>query len=197
MGQIKSALELALERTKDIQSDPAALRAHNARTEGKKLYAKLRDDRSFDVAAAIKTHNESVRGSVREGLFETALANLNLPQDEIDLESLPLVFAALGSVISDSRTLKTLHTQLETFLKQYIQDRTQMIEELRRQYAPRLRQREQQIAQQTGQRVRLDAASDPEFAKVLQSNMARLQQHYKSALDQVRDTLTELFHASR
>ena len=56
-----------------------------------------------------------------------------------------------------------------------------------------MREKEQQIAQQTGRRVKLDPASDPEFAKVLNQNLQRLQQQYSQVVEQAREQLSGLF----
>ncbi len=171
-----------MERTADIKSDPEALHKNEARTEGKRLFATLREDASFDIAGALKQVDESKRSWVREGFYEVVKANIVLPQAERDLDDLDVVELALEALAKDSASVKSVMQQLKQFLSQYLGDRTQFIERLRQQYEPRIRQREQQLSQQYGRPVKIDPATDPEFAKVLQENLADLQGHYREAL---------------
>lgn len=183
MGEIKSAFERAMERTADIKSDAEALHKNEARTEGKRLFAKLREEEGFDIAGALKKIEKDKRQWVREGFYEVAKANLVLPQSEQNLENLSLIRRALEALVKDRSHVKGLMDQMEQFLSQYLNDRDQFIERLRQQYEPRIKQREQQLAQQYGRPVRVDPATDPEFSKLLQDNLADLQSHYRQALD--------------
>jgi len=183
MGEIKSAFERAMERTADIKSDPEALHKNEARTEGKRLFAKLREAETFDIVGALKSIDKGKRRWVRDGFYEVVKANLVLPQSERDLDDLGLIQRALEALVRDSGHIKGLIDQLRQFLTQYLSDRDQYIERLRQQYEPRIRQREQQLSQQYGRPVQIDPATDPEFAKILQENLAELQTHYRQALE--------------
>lgn len=193
MGEIKSALELALERTAGIKSDPDALRAKEAKDRGKRLFARLREESTFDVVRAIKAEERDERDWVKEGFFDVLLANLTLPSSRNELDTLDLVMNALPAVIRDQGTIKTLGAQIRQFFEQYLGDREQLIEGLRAQFEPRLREREQALAQQYGRPVRIDPASDPEFAKVLQENLGSLQARYREAFAQVHEQLRTMY----
>lgn len=181
-----------MERTRDIKSDPQALRRHEARTEGKKMLAALREDREFDLRKALKAVPKERRSWVREGLYEAARGNLSLPQGEADLDRLTELELVFMELARDRGGVKQLMSQLREFFSQYLSNRQQLIEELRRRYEPRLKQREQQLSQQYGREVRIDPASDPEFSKVLQEHMGQLQAQFQKALDDVDEHLREL-----
>jgi hypothetical protein len=195
MGEIKSALELALERTKDVKSDPESLRRHEAVTDGKRLYAKIRNGESVDLAATLKEQSKERRRWMRQGLFDVALSNLNLPQTEADLASLDTVGTVLDALVRDRGVLKELLGQIRQFFSQYLDDRRQLMETLRRQFEPRMKQKEQQYAQQYGRQVKLDPSQDPEFAQALQANMEQLDGQYRGALSEVYDHLKSMFDA--
>jgi glutamine synthetase adenylyltransferase len=52
-----------------------------------------------------------------------------------------------------------------------------------------VQQKEQEIQRQTGTSVKLDPASDPEFAKALAQHMQRLQAQYNQVIDQAKEQL--------
>lgn len=197
MGEIKSALELALEKTASIKSDPQAVKNHEARERGKRLFARLRNEPDLDVRKEITAEDKTLRTPLKEGFFEVVSANLVLPSDEIGLRSLELIEKALGSVIDNKKMLRTLMEQVHQFFSQHLSDRKQLIEGLRRQYEPRIRERERQLAQQLGRPVTLDPASDPEFVKVLQDNLSKLQASYREPFNQVYEQLKQMFDAGR
>lgn len=192
MGEIKSALEIALERTRDVQSDPQALRRHESRTAGKRLFATMREDSSFDLKKALKEIPKERRSWVREGLYEAARGNLTLPQSEADLARIDELGPVFDLLARDRGAVKQLLHQVREFFSQYLSERQQLIEELRRRYEPRLKQREQQLSQQYGREVRIDPASDPEFSKVLQDHLGQMQDQYRKALQEVDGHLQSL-----
>lgn len=197
MGEIKSALELALEKTAEIKSDPEAVRAHEAQVRGKRLFASLRENPDLDVKKALKAEKKDERQWVRQGFFDVILANLTLPAGEQDLRTLDPIERGLLAVINDSHGVKTLMEQIRQFFRRYLDDRQQLMEGLRKQYEPRLREKERQLAQQYGRPVRLDPSSDPEFGKALQEHLGQLQGSYKNAYEQVFAHLKTMFEKSR
>jgi hypothetical protein len=193
MGEIKSALELALERTKDIKGDPEALARHEAKIEGKKLLARINEDSKLDVRKAIKEFPKEKRDWVREGLFEVLLTSINLPTEEMDLERLAPIERGLKGVIRDEGNVGYLMEQVRNLFKQYLDNRQQIIESLRSQYQGRVREREQQLAQQYGRQMKLDVSSDPEYQKAVQQHLGQLKSQYDQVVTQVRDQLRSMF----
>ena len=195
MGEIKSALERALERTKDVKSDPESWRRHEAEQDGKRLYARLRNGDDMDLAAELSSIPKDRRAWVRQGLFDVALTNLTLPQNEADLAMVDVSEQALTQLVRDTGMLKELMGQVRQFFRQYLDDRNQLTEQLTQQFEPRLRQREQQYQQQYGRAIKMDPMQDPEFAQMLQDHLGRLDGQYRGALQEVYGHLRSMFAA--
>lgn len=193
MGEIKSALELALERTKDIKGDPEAVARHEAKIEGKKLFARIGEDPELNVKKALKEYPKERREWVREGLFELLLTSLNLPSEETDLQRLGQIERGLVGVIGEHGQIKHLMEQVRGLFKQYLENRQQIIESLRSQYEGRVREREQQMAQQYGRQVKLDPSSDPEYQQAVQQHLGQLKSQYDQVVTQVRDQLRSMY----
>ena len=83
---IKSSLEIALERTKDVQADPENLLASGFITAGKKLVPQFLNDPEFSLARKVREHSGKERNWVSEGVFEALSSNLALPSDEYGLK---------------------------------------------------------------------------------------------------------------
>ncbi len=197
MGEIKSALELALEKTKNVTSDPKTVEAHEHRNVGKRLASRLQEESDFDLKKELKQYSGERRDWVEEGFFQVVLAAISLPTSEEELERLTRLHDGLAVVLGKGKDLDYLFQQVHGLFKQYLDNRRQLIEQIRNQYAQRMRQREQELSQQYGSRVQMDPASDPEFSKTLQDNLGRLQEQYQGVLEQVRDELSRMFEQRR
>ena len=193
---IKSSLEIALERTKDVQADPEHLEASTYTTLGKKLASQFLSDPDVSLADELKQHAGKRRGWVSGGIFEALTSNLALPVDEFSLKRNRRAANGLTTIIRDQRKLRIMAQQLEQFFSEYLQERSQLKENVDRQYAPRLQQKEDELARRTGQRVRLDPTSDPEYIQLLRQQMALLEDRYGNVLQQVRQELSGMFSSS-
>lgn len=191
MTEIKSALELALEKTQDIESDKGTLLANERRTDGKRLASKYLKpgDEKTDIADALKQFKNDEGNFVREGFFETILANLNLPSDAEYKERLKHLESGIHMVTKEKRQVSYLFQQVDQFLEQYLQTKEQVNEQLKTQYEPQLKEKERLLAQQMGAQITLTPESDPEFMNLLAKNYARLDEQYNQALGQVKEEL--------
>ena len=197
MGEIKSALELALEKTRNVKSDPKTVEAHEHRNVGKRLATRLQEESDFDLKKELKKYSSERRDWVEEGFFQVVLAAISLPTSEEELERLNTLHDGLAVVLGKGKDLDYLFQQVHGLFKQYLDNRQQLIEQIRSQYAQRMRQREQELSRQYGTQVQMDPASDPEFSKTLQDNLGRLQEQYQGVLEQVRDELSRMFEQRR
>ena len=195
MTEIKSALEIALERTKDIKGDKETLMANDRRNVGKRLASKYLNPvgEKSDPNEAFKSHSGEEARWVKEGFFQTLIANLSLPADDSYEEGLRNFEKGFLFVIKEKKQLNYLFQQLEQFFRQYLQTRDQVQDQLKQQYEPKLREKEKLLAKQMGGQIHLTPEADPEFIDILSKNLSRLEAQYYQALGQIKDELGRLF----
>jgi hypothetical protein len=196
MAPIKSAWEIALENTKGIEGNKETLASNAARDEGRRLAAKVLDDPSFGLKEALKAVGRERIALVREGLIQSLLANLVLPLDEIALRRNKDVGAAVSAAVSDARKVSAIFGQLENFFREYLEERKRMLEALERQYAPKLKKKEEEMSRQLGQRVRINPAQDPEFQALLRDYLSQLDGKYDDVLANAKEEIRQLFAKS-
>ncbi len=196
MSEIKSALELALERTEGVKGDKRSLEMHESKQAGKSLVVKVLDEPGFDVGAKLAEWSGDKAKWAREGFLEALNMNIRLPNEEAEIERILRVKDGLTFVIKDTKRLNSLFEQLDQLLRQYLQNKNDMVERLREQFAGHLRRKEQELAEQTGRQVKMDPAQDPEFAEYLRQNMNHLQSQYAEVLKQVNDEIAKLYQKS-
>ncbi|MEW5814501.1 MAG: DUF6657 family protein [Spirochaetota bacterium] len=200
MAKIKTALELALEKTESVKSDKESLEAYDHKNEGKKIvskYLSAPDDPEGDIEKQLKSYSGKNLMYVKEGAFRTLLANLTLPSDESGIGKLQILGKAFDAIMRDKKRAATLVKQLEQFFSQYLQNQEQVRKNLEKQFAPRLRAKEQELAKKLGTEVRLSPASDPEFINYLKKNRAQLEEQYQEALNQVKEEFIRVFEISK
>ena len=78
-------------------------------------------------------------------------------------------------------------------MNQFLDEAAQYEEAIKRQYAPKLRQKEEEIARRLGRQVKLDPFQDPEFVQFFNQHMNSLKANYQSVLDEARTEAVKLF----
>jgi len=202
MAQIKSALELALEKTKDLKVDEAALEANELAQEGKRSAGRYIDDpASIDLAKKLESFPKEKRQAVKAGMHEILSALIQLPQGEHSMERLATIAAAYASIAGASglvvgavgeKRVQSVFQQLDAFLRKYLDDMKNVDKVIRQQWAPKLREKERAMAARLGQDVRLDPMQDAEFAAFYKQNVGAVREQYQAALDRARQDLGSL-----
>ena len=85
MALLKSAWEIALEKTESITADPEKNRIDTLRTEGRKLagaYLTSDDPEDTTFDKTYRASKEDDRIHLRQGIASTILMNIALPQSE-------------------------------------------------------------------------------------------------------------------
>jgi len=194
MAYIKSALEIALEKTEGIKGDKTALRIASAKEEGKKLASAFFSDPTIDLQKKFASYPKEEQPFVREGFKQILLSNLVLPRDDRDLTRLDAIVKALEILLPDKGNLTVLKSQIQQFFKHCLEDRKRLTEALNKQLGPLIRQKEQELSQKLGRPVRIDPYSDPDFAKAYNQHMGNLEDRYNQALGELKEQLQEMLN---
>lgn len=203
MGEIKSALELALERTADIQGDKTKLHEHDALQRGKRLASKFlhpdpdSEEEPVNLKEELKKVNKEDIKLVKQGVFDVILSNITLPHDEMNEKLLDRAASGLEVLLNNRKQVDYIFKQLKEFFGQYLQNKEQVRQNLEQQFAPRLRQKAEALKEKFGAAVDLDPATDPEFAEYLKQNYAELNKQYQEALNQLKEQLKQLYASQR
>jgi hypothetical protein len=195
MGKIKSALEIALERTESVRSDKDSINQFGAKQQGKKAANEFLDDPSRSLEEVLKKAPKEQRESLRQGIFEVLAAQITLPLTKDDEKRIQTVGKGLGAVISNNR-FSAQYKQFVQLLSRYLDEAEQYEKAILHQYEPKLRQKEEELARRYGRQVRLDPFQDPEFAAFYNQNMNALKGNYQAAVEQVREEAQRCFEGA-
>ncbi len=203
MAQIKSALELALERTKDLQLDESALQAGKAKTDGRKAAGKyLEDADSAGLEAGMRATEPGQKEVFRRAMFDVLTAQIQLPSGSFDAEKFGVAAKGLGVVarlmpeakagMAAEKQAASLLQQISAFLSKYTEEVQRVEQAIRTQWAPKLKEKERQMAARMGQEVRLDPMKDQEFAQFYKQNVESLRNNYRDALERAKEDLAAI-----
>lgn len=191
MGKIKSAWEIALEKTENIVVDEDKIRHSQTidkirRIAGSYLLSEEDDrDKMLDELKGFQ------KDELKEALGKTVLNSLSLPMDEITDDRFERVGNIL-SLITDDQQVFGLFGQITNLLKQYPMHRKQLIDQMKSQFEPMLREKEAQLREQYGQDVHLTLESDKEFAQVVRQNLDKLESQYTQTLEGGKESLRQM-----
>jgi len=196
MGVIKSAYEVAVENSKNIEANKELVETNRLRDEGKKLVSKLLDDPSFDFKTALKAYDARQVRLVKEGLLQSLLANLVLPIDELGSKDTKRIGEAISGIVSDARKVTMIFSQLDGLFKEYIGERKRLAEAVERQYGPKLKKKEEELSRQMGRPVKVNPAADPEFQAIVRQYLSQLDAKYGEVLDTAKEEIRTIFAKS-
>ena len=186
MGKIKSALEIAMERTESIKTDKASIGLFEAKQQGKLLANEYLSDPSKNMKAELEKHPKDLRESLKQGIFDVLVPQIVIPAAAEDMKRIEAVGKGLCMLINDSNFTNT-YKQLIQVLSRYLGEAAQFDQAIRQQYAPRIRQKEEELSRRMGREIRLDPFQDPEFITFYNQNINALKANYQTIVDQVRE----------
>lgn len=191
MSKIRSAWEIALEKTENIEVDRDKLRREENIRRARSLAGSfLNGDEQMTASDLEKQYAEiEDQSAAREGIKLSLMQNITLSTEE-DVTNRYEKLLALASLISKGNAgVMDLMNQIISFLRQYPQHRKQLVEQLKQHFAPMLEQKAAQLKEKYGQDVPLSAENDPEFLKIAQQNLDQLAKQYEDTLKDAKEKL--------
>ena len=191
MGEIKSALEIAMARTEGMEVDKNKLQEKELIIKGRKAALAFLDGKTDagEFKKLYKKEKSADRNAFKSGAAGSFLSLLKLPVTEDYKEEFVKAAAGLGVLAGDKDSVEQMFGQLSQFFDQYLQNREQMEKQIYAQYEPVLKQKEEAIFAQTGSRIKIDPHEDPEFQKIFSQNIENLKKNYLEALEQAKEQL--------
>ncbi len=195
MAIIKSAWELALEKTENLQADPKKIKKEQLVKEGRQLAATFLMDIDATKEGTEKqyaSYTGEEKEAIKEGMVITFLSNLSLPRNAAYKDSFSKVLE-LGDILGDGNDeLKEMLGKLEGFFNQYLENQEDLVERMKQQFAPQLQQKQTQLQQQYGPGFTLRPEQDPEFMKLLEKQLGQLDEQYTNILNQVKGQIKQI-----
>jgi BMFP domain-containing protein YqiC len=190
MEDIKTALEIALEKTENVKSDKTGIEQFEAKQLGKKLANAFLTGEA-DIASELKKTTAERKESLKQGIFDVLVSQIALPSPD-GVEKIEKIGKGLASVI-DNKQFAQLFQQLMQIISRYLQEFSQYEQAIRQQYAPKLRHKEEELSRRLGREVHIDPLQDPEYIAFYSQHINALKGNYEPVIEQAREEVKRMF----
>ncbi len=191
MGEIRSAIDIALEKTAHIEGDKTGSENRELKNAGKRAASEfLETENGETFAKSLAGKGDGQSATILEGALSILIAAVKLPSSDGDLARSDRIGAAL-EIALPGRGMRQLFAQVAQILKQYLDERTNLRGALEQQFAPKLKAKQQELARRYGQNVPMDVNQDPEFVSAYSKSVRMLEQKYGAIVDEIRIRVRE------
>ena len=193
MGRIKSAWEIALEKTESIEVDENKIR-HNADIDAirRKAGAYLlgEEDTEDSLRSELSKYGKD---EIKEALGQTIINSLTRPQTDMTESKKPQrLFFLLSLALPGNQEVLDFLQDVLNHMAQYPRHREQMMDQLKSQFEPMLREKEEKMRAQYGECPHLTFENDKECREMANKYLERLRDQYQKTLDDAKEQLKEV-----
>ena len=185
MARIKSAWEIALEKTQDIEIDETKYRTNTLTKKGMALaggYLNNTDQKLDVVAAKYASYTKEDLSLVKSGMVSTILSNVSLPTDDIYEMRFERTCDLVNLVTNNDPQADGLMHQIGDFFKQYLEAKDAFVERMKAQI--------QQAMENNPEGV-----NTAQYSQLISQNLKKMESQYSGALENTKEALKEILEA--
>lgn len=182
MARIKSAWEIALEKTQDIEVDEAKYRNDTLQKEGMALAGGYLNntDRTMDaVAAKYASYSAEDKAVVRSGMVGTIMSNISLPSDDLYQMRFDRTCDLVNLVTDGDPQADGLMHQIGDFLKQYLDAKNAFVDRMKTQI-------------QQAMESNPEGVNSAQYSQIISQNLKKMDSQYGEALENTKESLRQL-----
>ncbi len=189
MAEIKSALELALEKAEHYgRASREEMAVAQYQEQGRQLAVQFLKGEG-DLASDLKKLPPEAQAAARLAVKEVFLRNIGLPRENTVDPRQDRALEGLVLVAGSSKDMARFQTELEQLLQQYIQVRNNALQQLKGRFATGAGQMQRNMEAQYGQKVRLDVENLPQFQEEWRRFMGQLQDQIEPLLAGLKEKI--------
>lgn len=196
MGEIKSALEKALERVSGIKAEKSKVTDKNITDEGRRSAFRYIENDGItpeEITGKIKEYQTPYGNRFIEGIVTVICANLVMPENSSYSTERIRRIGELGLMCAGNRDfapyLKEIFDQIGGFFDQYSSNKEELKRALLQQIEPQLREKRAALAEKLGTEVEISPEEDPDFRKALKKANQDLLNQYEQVLQEIRNEI--------
>ena len=195
MAEIKSALELALEKAERLgRASPEEMARSQYQDRGRQWAVQfLKEDLTGeDLVKELKKLPAPSHDSVLIAIKEVFLRNVTLPREETLDPREARALEGLLAVARNPKAMAGLKVEVERFNQELLQVRHQVYQQLKARYGAGLGNMQRAMEAKTGQRVRLEAEQIPQFQEEWLQFLTNLTQQFEPRLEALKARMLQV-----
>ena len=195
MGDIKSALQIAMEKAEKLgkATDEERLRWKYV-PEGEKLAARyIKQD--CNLVVELSQYEDNIKKCIIEGVADILIRNINLPNSHLAKRNNRKAMDGLKTVKSDKASVENVYSKMRRIFNHYAgqgeQQRKQAYESLKAEFEAKIKQA---LLQQLGSFVgiKIDVERQPQFQEEWRKIKTQLDSQYVKILDEYKQELSAI-----
>jgi hypothetical protein len=189
LAEIKSALELALEKAEQYgRASREEMELAQHREQGSRLAVQFLKGEG-DLAADLKSLPSQTQPAVRTAIKEVFLRNLGLPRENAVDPRQDLAVEGLLLVADDRKAMAQLQTEMEQVLQQFLQFRSNAMQQLKARFAAGVGQMQKSMEAQYRQPMNVDVERLPQFQEEWLRFKVQLQQQFEPVMANLKERM--------
>jgi hypothetical protein len=195
MGDIKSAIEIAMEKAEGLgrATDEERLKWEYI-PEGERLAARyLKQD--CNLVAELSRYEEKIKKYVTQGVADILIRNINLPKNNLVKRTNKKAMDGLKIVKSDKASVENVYSKIRRIFEHYVgqgeQQKKQAYDSLKAEFEARIKQAlQQQLGSFMG--IRIDVERQSQFQEEWRKLLIQLDSQYVMLLDEYKQELSAI-----
>ena len=186
MARIRSAWEIALEKTQDIEIDEAKYRNDTLHREGMALaggYLNNTDQKLDVVAAKYASYSAEDKAVVRSGMVGTIMSNIGLPSDDLYQMRFERNCDVVDLVTGGDAQANGLMQQIGDFLKQYLDAKSAFVDRMKAQI-------------QQAMESNPEGVNSAQYSQIISQNLKKMDAQYGDALGNTKEALRQILEST-
>ena len=195
MGDIKSALELAMEKVERLGEATGEERLKwKYVPEGERLATRYLKQ-NLNLVAELSNYEENVTRYIKEGACDILIRSINLPKDELARRNNKKAMEGLKTLKSDKIGVENIYSKIRSIFNHYIeegeQQRKQAYQRLKVEFEAKVQQAiQQQLGSVMG--IKIDVERQPQFQEEWRKLQTQLDSQYIKLLDEYKQELSAI-----
>ena len=195
MGEIKSALEIAMEKIEKLGEPTEEERLKwKYVPQGKELAARYLK-KGGNLVAELGQYQENVKKYIIEGASEILIRNISLPNNDAAKRNNKRMMDGLKTLKSDKVGVENVYSQIRNIFNHYAeqgeQQRQQAYQSLKAEFESRVQQAmQQQLGSFSG--TKIDVEKQPQFHQEWQRLLNQLDTQYLTLLKEYKRELSDI-----
>lgn len=191
MAEIKSALELALEKAERYgKASQEEMAAAQYQEQGRQLAVEYLKGEG-DLEEGLKGLPPQAQAAARAAIKEVLLRNIGLPRNGEADPRLGLAVAGLMLVAGNQKVMARLKAELEQLLQQFLQIRNNALQQLKARFAAGIGQVQRAMEAQLRQKVRLEVEHLPQFQEEWRRFQGQILEQFEPMLAELKEKIMQ------
>ncbi|MGQ9920262.1 MAG: hypothetical protein ACUVRZ_02915 [Desulfobacca sp.] len=192
MAEIKSALELALEKAERLgKASPEEMQELKWQEQARQLAAQfLREE--ADLEAALHEFPPEAKPALIRQIREILLRNITLPREGKVEEVVQRAMTGMVTVARDKKATQRVLQEIDRIFKSFLQVRQNAMEQLKAQFNMQLDSVKKALEAQMHRQIKVDVEQSPQFQEQWRGFEAQLLQQFEPLLEKHKNMLATL-----